>query len=136
MIGDGYQTAAEKGLELLAHISRSVVSDDRESLLKIATTSMQSKLVSEDSGFLSELIVDAILKIARKTKNNYSVDLDNLKVEKKSGGSIEDTSLIKGIVLDKEVVHSGMPTKIQKARIALVNCPLAVSYTHLRAHET
>jgi len=131
VIVDGYQTAAEKALELLAHISRSVVSDDRESLLKIAKTSMQSKLVSEDSGFLSELIVDAILKIAQKSKNNYSVDLDNLKVEKKSGGSIEDTSLIKGIVLDKEVVHSGMPTKIQKARIALVNCPLEVEKTEM-----
>ena len=131
VIVDGYQTAAEKALELLAHISRSVVSDDRESLLKIAKTSMQSKLVSEDSGFLSELIVDAILKIAQKSKNNYSVDLDNLKVEKKSGGSIEDTSLIKGVVLDKEVVHSGMPTKIQKARIALVNCPLEVEKTEM-----
>ena len=131
VIVDGYQTAAEKALELLAHISRSVVSDDRESLLKIAKTSMQSKLVSEDSGFLSELIVDAILKIAQKSKNNYSVDLDNLKVEKKSGGSIEDTSLIKGVVLDKEVVHSGMPTKIQKAKIALVNCPLEVEKTEM-----
>ena len=131
VIVDGYQTAAGKALELLAHISRSVVSDDRESLLKIAKTSMQSKLVSEDSGFLSELIVDAILKIAQKSKNNYSVDLDNLKVEKKSGGSIEDTSLIKGVVLDKEVVHSGMPTKIQKARIALVNSPLEVEKTEM-----
>jgi len=131
VIVDGYQTAAGKALELLDHISRSVVSDDRESLLKIAKTSMQSKLVSEDSGFLSELIVDAILKIAQKSKNNYSVDLDNLKVEKKSGGSIEDTSLIKGVVLDKEVVHSGMPTKIQKARIALVNCPLEVEKTEM-----
>ena len=131
VIVDGYQTAAGKALELLDHISRSVVSDDRESLLKIAKTSMQSKLVSEDSGFLSELIVDAILKIAQKSKNNYSVDLDNLKVEKKSGGSIEDTSLIKGVVLDKEVVHSGMPTKIQKAKIALVNCPLEVEKTEM-----
>ena len=131
VIVDGYQAAAAKALELLAHISKSVVPDDRESLLKIAKTSMQSKLVSEDSGFLSELIVDAILKIAQKTKNNYSIDLDNLKVEKKSGGSIEDTSLIKGVVLDKEVVHSGMPTKIQKARIALVNSPLEVEKTEM-----
>ena len=131
VIVDGYQTAAVKALELLARISKSILPDDRESLLKIATTSMQSKLVSEDSGFLSELIVDAILKIAQKTKNKYSVDLDNLKVEKKSGGSIEDTSLIKGVVLDKEVVHSGMPTKIQKARIALVNSPLEVEKTEM-----
>jgi len=131
VIVDGYQTAAAKALELLARISKSILPDDRESLLKIAKTSMQSKLVSEDSGFLSELIVDAILKIAQKTKNKYSVDLDNLKVEKKSGGSIEDTSLIKGVVLDKEVVHSGMPTKIEKARIALVNSPLEVEKTEM-----
>jgi len=131
VIVDGYQAAAAKALELLANISKSVLPDDRESLLKIAKTSMQSKLVSEDSGFLSELIVDAILKIAQKTKNNYSIDLDNLKVEKKSGGSIEDTSLIKGVVLDKEVVHSGMPTKIDKARIALVNRPLEVEKTEM-----
>ena len=131
VIVDGYQTAAVKALELLAHISKSVLPDDRESLLKIAKTSMQSKLVSEDSGFLSELIVNAILKIAQKTKNNYSIDLDNLKVEKKSGGSIEDTSLVKGVVLDKEVVHSGMPTKIDKARIALINCPLEVEKTEM-----
>ena len=133
VIVDGYQTAAEKALELLAHISRSVVSDDKESLLKIAKTSMQSKLISEDSGFLSELIVDAILKIAQKSKNNYSVDLDNLKVEKKSGGSIDDTTLIKGIVLDKEIVHSGMPTKIEKAKIALVNTALEVEKTEMSA---
>ena len=133
VIVDGYQAAAEKALELLADFAKSVKPDDQESLIKIAKTSMQSKLISEDSEPLSKLVVGAILKIAEKNGDTYSVDLDNLKVEKKSGGSIEDTALIKGIVLDKEIVHSGMPTKIQKAKIALVNAALEVEKTEMSA---
>ena len=133
VIVDGYQAAAEKALELLADFAKSVKPDDQESLIKIAKTSMQSKLISEDSEPLSKLVVGAILKIAEKNGDTYSVDLDNLKVEKKSGASIQDTALIKGIVLDKEIVHSGMPTKIQKAKIALVNAALEVEKTEMSA---
>jgi len=133
VIIDGYQAASEKALELLAKLAKTVKPDDRESLIKIAKTSMQSKLVSEDSAPLSKLVVDAILKIVEKDGDKYSVDLDNLKVEKKAGGSIDDTSLINGIVLDKEIVHSGMPTKIEKARIALVNAALEVEKTEMSA---
>ena len=133
VIVDGYQAASEKSLELLADFAKSIKPDDEESLIKIAKTSMQSKLISEDSEPLSKLVVGAILKIAEKNGDTYSVDLDNLKVEKKSGGSIEDTALIKGIVLDKEIVHSGMPTKIQKAKIALVNAALEVEKTEMSA---
>ena len=68
-----------------------------------------------------------------KDGDKYSVDLDNLKVEKKAGGSIDDTILINGIVLDKEIVHSGMPTKIEKAKIALVNAALEVEKTEMSA---
>ncbi|SUZ80295.1 uncharacterized protein METZ01_LOCUS33149 [marine metagenome] len=133
VIVDGYQAAAEKSLELLADFAKSVKPDDQESLIKIAKTSMQSKLISEDSEPMSKLVVGAILKIAEKNGDAYSVDLDNLKVEKKSGASIQDTALIKGIVLDKEIVHSGMPTKIQKAKIALVNAALEVEKTEMSA---
>ena len=133
VIVDGYQAASEKSLELLADFAKSVKPDDQESLIKIAKTSMQSKLISEDSEPLSKLVVGAILKIAEKNGDAYSVDLDNLKVEKKSGASIQDTALIKGIVLDKEIVHSGMPTKIQKAKIALVNAALEVEKTEMSA---
>ena len=133
VIVDGYQAASEKALELLADFAKSVKPDDQESLIKIAKTSMQSKLISEDSEPLSKLVVGAILKIAEKNGDTYSVDLDNLKVEKKSGASIQDTALIKGIVLDKEIVHSGMPTKIQKAKIALVNAALEVEKTEMSA---
>lgn len=131
LIVDGYQAASLKALELLAELAKSIQPDDSESLIKIAKTSMQSKLVSDDSESLSKLIVSAVLKIADKNENGYSVDLDNLKVEKKSGGSVQDTALINGIVLDKEVVHSGMPTKIQKAKIALVNAALEVEKTEV-----
>ena len=133
VIIDGYQAASEKALELLAKLAKTVKPDDRESLIKIAKTSMQSKLVSEDSAPLSKLVVDSILKIAEKDGDKYSVDLDNLKVEKKAGGSIDDTSLINGIVLDKEIVHSGMPTKVEEAKIALVNTALEVEKTEMSA---
>jgi len=133
VIVDGYQAASEKSLELLADFAKSVKPDDQESLIKIAKTSMQSKLISEDSEPMSKLVVGAILKIAEKNGDAYSVDLDNLKVEKKSGASIQDTALIKGIVLDKEIVHSGMPTKIQNAKIALVNAALEVEKTEMSA---
>jgi len=133
VIIDGYQAASEKALELLAKLAKTVKPDDRESLIKIAKTSMQSKLVSEDSAPLSKLVVDSILKIAEKDGDKYSVDLDNLKVEKKAGGSIDDTSLINGIVLDKEIVHSGMPTKVENAKIALVNTALEVEKTEMSA---
>jgi len=133
VIIDGYQAASEKAIELLAKLAKTIKPDDRESLIKIAKTSMQSKLVSEDSAPLSKLVVDSILKIAEKDGDKYSIDLDNLKVEKKAGGSIDDTSLINGIVLDKEIVHSGMPTKVENAKIALVNAALEVEKTEMSA---
>ena len=133
VIIDGYQAASEKALELLAKLAKTVKPDDRESLIKIAKTSMQSKLISEDSIPLSKLVVDAVLKIVEHDGDKHSVDLDNLKVEKKSGGSIDDTVLINGIVLDKEIVHSGMPTKIDNAKIALVNAALEVEKTEMSA---
>ncbi len=130
-IVDGYQAAAEKTLEIYSELSKKIQPDDRESLLKIATTSMQSKLISEDSGTLSKIVVDAILSIVTKKGDDYSVDLENIKVEKKTGGSIQDTQIVKGIVLDKEIVHSGMPTKIEKAKIALVNSALEIEKTEM-----
>jgi len=133
VIIDGYEAASAKALELLVELAKVIKPDDRESLIKIAKTSMQSKLVSEDSVPLSKLVVDAILKIVEIDGDKHSVDLDNLKVEKKAGGSIDDTSLINGIVLDKEIVHSGMPTKVENAKIALVNTALEVEKTEMSA---
>ncbi|QDI89109.1 thermosome subunit [Candidatus Nitrosopumilus sp. SW] len=131
VIIDGYQAAAEKTLEIYSELSKKIKPDDRESLIKIATTSMQSKLISEDSDTLSKIVVDAILSIVTKKGEEYSVDLENIKVEKKSGGSIQDTKIVKGIVLDKEIVHSGMPTKIDNAHIALLNSALEIEKTEM-----
>ena len=128
---EGYQAAADKTLEIYSDLAKKIQPDDKASLLKIATTSMQSKLISEDSSLLSKIIIDAILSIATKKGDTYSVDLENIKVEKKAGGSIDDTQIIKGIVLDKEIVHSGMPTKIEKAKIALLNSALEIEKTEL-----
>ena len=131
-IVEGFQAAAERTLELYAEISKGISPDDRGELLKIAKTSMASKLISEDSEGLADAVVDAVLKVAEKRGDGtHSVDLDNIKVEKKAGGSIHDTQIIGGIVLDKEIVHSGMPSKIEGARIALINTALEVEKTEM-----
>ncbi|MBT3329455.1 MAG: thermosome subunit [Nitrosopumilus sp.] len=130
---EGFQAASEKTLEIYSQLSKKIQPDDRASLLKIASTSMQSKLISEDSTNLSKVVVDAILSIAVKKGDQYSVDLENIKVEKKPGGSIDDTQIIQGIVLDKEIVHSGMPTRIENASIALINSALEIEKTEMSA---
>ena len=135
VIVDGYTAASNEALQILDKIAIKVKTDDKDLLAKIANTSMYSKLVSEDSPVLSKIVVDAtqlIADINEKTKV-LKVDLDNIKVEKKAGGSIHDTSLIRGIVLDKEVVHSGMPKRIEKAKIALINSPLEIEKTEMSA---
>ena len=131
VVVEGYQAAAEKTLEIINEMSKKVRPDDGESLRQISTTSMQSKLISEDSDKLTPLVVDSVLSIADRRGDGYSVDLDNLKVEKKAGASIQDTKLVKGIVLDKEVVHGGMPSKIDGARIALLNTALEIEKTEM-----
>ncbi|MDC0883473.1 thermosome subunit beta [Nitrosopumilus sp.] len=130
---EGFQAASEKTLEVYSQLSKKIQPDDKASLLKIASTSMQSKLISEDSTNLSKIVVDAILAIATKKGDKYSVDLENIKVEKKPGGSIDDTQIIQGIVLDKEIVHSGMPTRIENAKIALINSALEIEKTEMSA---
>jgi archaeal chaperonin len=134
VIVDGYDAASEQALKLLQKISIKVDVEDKELLMKIARTSMYSKLVSEDSPILSRIAVDATRQVAEKIDGgSLSVDLDNIKVEKKAGGSIHDTKLIKGMILDKEVVHTGMPKKIEKAKIALINSALEIEKTEMSA---
>ena len=95
---------------------------------------MASKMVSTDAQYLSKIVVDSVLSISYKTSaDKVKVDIDNIKVEKKPGGSINDTQIIDGIVLDKEVVHGGMPKRIQNAKIALVNSPLEIEKTEYDA---
>src|SRR5215213_192644 len=134
-IVDGYTAAAEQSLSILDRISIKVDVKDRDVLLKIARTSMDSKLVSDDSPVLSEIVVDATKQVSENASNKdgLKVDLDNIKVEKKAGGSMRDTTLIRGIVLDKEVVHAGMPKRIDNAKIALLNSPLEIEKTEMSA---
>jgi archaeal chaperonin len=127
VVVNGYSKAAGKAQRILDDIAVGVEPEDRATLTKIARTSMASKIVSNEGLALAALIVDALLQVAEKTaEGRFRVDLDNLKVEKKTGGSIKDSSLIGGIILDKEVAHSGMPKRIEGARIALVNSALEI----------
>jgi len=133
VIIDGYRKAADRALEVLEKIAISVDPTDKEELKKVAMTSMASKIVSENREQLADIVVDAVLYVARKVGEEYRVDLDDIMVEKKPGESVTGTKLIKGIVLDKEVVHSGMPKRVEKAKIALLNCPLEVEKTEFDA---
>ena len=133
IIIDGYKKAAEKALEALDQIAIKIDPTDKEFLMKVAMTSMASKLVAEHREYLAKLAVDAILQVAEKTEEGYRVDVDDVKVEKKPGESITDTKLIRGIVIDKEVVHPGMPKRVENAKIALLNCPLEIEKTEFDA---
>ncbi|MGH9992682.1 MAG: thermosome subunit beta [Nitrososphaera sp.] len=133
VIVDGYNAAADHVLELLEKIAVNVDVSDKDMLLKITRTSMDSKLVSDDSPILAQIVVDATRQVAEKFGTVHKVDLDDIKVEKKAGGSIRDTKLIKGIVLDKEVVHAGMPKKVEGAKIALINSALEIEKTEMSA---
>ncbi|MEM3386314.1 MAG: thermosome subunit beta [Nitrososphaerales archaeon] len=133
LIVDGYRKAAAKALEALQNISIKISPEDRSWLIKVAKTSMQSKLVSKEAVDLANLVVDAVLAVAEKKDSGYKVDIDNIKVDKKAGGSLKDTRLIKGVVLDKEVVHAGMPKRVENAKIALINAPFEIEKTEFDA---
>lgn len=133
IIVDGYRKAAKKAAQHLQDFAVTVSGNDKSTLLKIARTSMLTKLVSKDSDQLGELIVKAVLAVAEKDGEKFSIDIDDIKVEKKAGGSIRDSTLIQGIVLDKEIVHGGMPKIINEAKIALINTALEISKTETDA---
>ncbi|MBI3840378.1 MAG: TCP-1/cpn60 chaperonin family protein [Thaumarchaeota archaeon] len=133
VIVDGYSRSAEKAQKILEEVAEKVDPMNRADLLKVANTSMLTKLVNEDSPHLSAVVVDAILLIAEKRESGFKADIDNVKVEKKPGGALTDTRMIRGIVLDKEVVHSGMPKKVDEAKVALVNSALEIEKTEFSA---
>jgi thermosome len=133
IIIDGYKKAAVKALEVYDQIAIPVSIEDKETLKKIAKTAMYAKVVSEDADYLAGIVVDAVLRVAEQVDGKWTIDLDNIKLEKKEGQSIRDTSIIDGIVLDKEVVHPGMPRLIHNARIAVLDCPLEIEKTEFDA---
>ncbi len=133
IIVDGYRKAAKKAKQYLEEIAETVTGSDRAMLLKVAKTSMQTKLVRKESGFLADLVVKSVSAVVEKEGADFKVDEDDIKVEKKAGGSMRDCSIIQGIILDKEVVHGGMPKKIDEAKIALINTALEISKTETDA---
>ena len=133
VIVEGYTKAATKALETLENIAIPVKPTGKEFLKKVAATSMASKLVSENKEQLAGIAVEAVLHVARKVGDKYTVDLDDIMVEKKPGESVAETKLIEGLVLDKEVVHSGMPKRVEKAKIALLESALEVKKTEVTA---
>ncbi|MCL5404872.1 MAG: TCP-1/cpn60 chaperonin family protein [Candidatus Marsarchaeota archaeon] len=132
----GYKMAAARAAETLAKYSRSVDLNDDQTLQKIAMVSMGSKNIGDENTKMqiAKLVIKAIKQVMEKDKANHvHVDHDFIKVEKKAGGSISDTSLINGVLIDKEVAHPGMPKSISNAKIALLDVALEIEKTETDA---
>ena len=129
----GYKIAKEQALKTLDKISQKVSLTDRETLKKIALTSMSGKSGYGYGEKFADIVVDAVIQVAEKKDNRVIVDIDNIKREKKQGGSSEETELIKGLVIDKDVVHPGMPKEVRDAKIALLDVALEVKSTETDA---
>ena len=126
IVTEEFEKALEQALKVVDEIAESVNPLDKEVLKKVAITSLSSKAVAEYKEFLADLVVNAALQVVEEKDGKYEFKLDNVKIEKKKGESLEETELVKGIVLDKEVVHPSMPRKVVDAKIALLNAPLEV----------
>ena len=133
VIADGYRIASKKACEILESIAEDVKPDDAEVLKEIAATSMTGKAAAANKELLSDIAYRAVKAVSDEENGKITVDLDNVKIEKKHGGSVEDTELIEGIVLDKERVHPGMPKVVKDAKIMLLNTALEVKKTEVDA---
>ena len=133
VVCDGFKLAAKKAVEVLNRVAIPIKQGDKKTLEDIAMTSMASKGASSEKDILAEVVVDAVTRVAEKTEGKTSVDLDNIQIQKKQGGGIRNTGIIRGIILDKERVHEGMSKHIKNAKIALVNAALEVKKTEVDA---
>ncbi|HOB37678.1 MAG TPA: thermosome subunit beta [Methanomassiliicoccaceae archaeon] len=133
IIAGGYRLAAAKAQEVLDSVSTPVSIDDKEALKLIAETSMISKSVSGSREALAELTVNAVTAIAEKDGDKWTVDMDNIQIVKKTGGSMDDTEFIQGVIIDKEPVHPAMPKKVENAKIALLDAAIEVQKTEIDA---
>jgi len=132
-ISNGYKKAASESLRLLDKISRPVRKSDSSTLESIAITSMTGKSSETNSDFLADLTVQAI-KLVSDVKNKVvQIDRDDIKIQKKQGGSISDTELVSGVILDKEPVNTGMPRSISQAKVALIDSPLEIKKTEIES---
>ncbi|MEM2978279.1 MAG: thermosome subunit beta, partial [Candidatus Hadarchaeales archaeon] len=133
IIVTGYRMAADKAKEILEELAEKTSIDDTQTLRKIAITSMTGKKSEGAREKLAELAVEAIRRVADKADGKYRVDLDHVGIEKKAGGSTDDSQIVNGLILDKERVHPGMPEVIKNARIALLDLPLEIKKTETDA---
>jgi len=133
IIVSGFRKAAQKAREILYEIGKDVDLDDRETLRKIVMTSMASKAVGGAKEHLADIAIDAVKAIIEKRGDKLVADVDQIQVVKKEGKSLLDTQLVRGIIIDKEVVHPGMPKRVENAKIVLLNCPLEIEKTEFDA---
>lgn len=140
IIVKGFRLAENKAQEILNDMAMPISIKDTDILKKIAQTAMTGKGAEQAKELLSELIVKAVINISevlpnpkKGEKDSVFVDIDNIKIEKKVGSSVEESKLIDGIIIDKERIHSGMPKKINNAKILLINSALEIKNTEIDA---
>ena len=133
IIASGYRLAADKASEILKTITRTVTEDDEDLLFKISETAMTGKGAESSKDKLSKLVVKAVKSVVEIEGGKKIVDIDNIKIEKKVGGSIEDSELIEGMVIDKERVHPNMPKVVKDVKIALISEPVEFKKTEVDA---
>jgi thermosome len=133
VICTGYRLAATKAIAELNKMAIPIKPGDKKTLKNIAMTSMASKGASAAKELLADVVVDAVTSVAEQIGDKTLVDMDNIQIQKKHGGSIPDTKIIKGIILDKERVHEGMPRHVKNAKIALINAALEIKKTEVDA---
>ncbi len=133
IIVEGFRKATEKALEVLEKMSITVDINQEDELSKVAKAAMGSKVVSGSMDYLADIAIKATKQVAEEVDGKWEVDIDNIKVEKKEGESLEDTKLIQGIILDKEVVHPGMPKLVENPKIALLSGALELEKTEFDA---
>lgn len=124
IISESFQRAAQRASEIMVDMSHKISLDDREALIKAANTSLSSKIVSQYSGTLAPISVDAVLKVVEKGANN--VDLNDIRLIKKLGGTIEDTQMVDGVVLTQTAIkYASGPIRMEKAKIGLIQFQLS-----------
>ena len=133
VIAKGFRLATEKAQEILRSIAEEIDEDDEDTLRSIATTAMTGKGAEHSKEKLAELAVKAVKSIIDEINGEKRIDIENIKIEKKVGGGVEDSELINGIVLDKERVHPGMPKIVKNAKILLLDSAIEIKNTETDA---
>jgi len=129
----GYRKAVQKAIETVAKVSIPVDIKDTKTLLKVALTTMSSKAVGNAREHLAQIAIDAVTQIAEQRGDKMIADIDNIQMIKKTGKSLLETQLVQGIIVDKEIVHPGMPRKKENAKIALLDSALEIEKTEMSA---